>query len=64
MKVLWYSKWERFSNVIENAKTACEKSGYNVGDHFPEVGKMIKIAKGGHRKVLDYKLSRYACYLY
>jgi len=24
---------------------------------------MIKIAKGGQRKVLDYKLSRYACYL-
>ena len=63
MPLLEYSKWERFSNAIENAKIACEKSGYNVDDHFPEVGKMIKIAKGGQRKVLDYKLSRYACYL-
>ena len=24
---------------------------------------MIKIAKGASRKILDYKLSRYACYL-
>ena len=24
---------------------------------------MIKIAKGATRKVIDYKLSRYACYL-
>ncbi len=63
MKALAYSKWERFSNAIDNAKIACNNSGYNVNDHFPGVGKMIKIAKGGQRKVLDYKLSRYACYL-
>ena len=63
MPLLEYSKWERFSNAIANAKVACEKSGYSIDDHFPEVGKMIKIAKGGQRKILDYKLSRYACYL-
>ena len=44
MPLLEYSKWERFSNAIENAKISCEKSGYNVDDHFPRVGKMIKIA--------------------
>ena len=63
MPLLEYSKWERFSNAIDNAKIACEKSGYGINDHFPEVGKMIKIAKGAHRKITDYKLSRYACYL-
>ena len=63
MTILEYSKWERFSNAITNAKEACEKSGCNIDEHFPEIGKMIKIAKGGQRKVLDYKLSRYACYL-
>ena len=25
---------------IYKAKISCEKSGYNVEDHFPEVGKM------------------------
>ena len=63
MPILEYSKWERFSNAIDNAKISCKKSGYDVKDHFPGVGKMIKIAKGGQRKVQDYKLSRYACYL-
>ena len=63
MSLLEYSKWERFSNAIGNAKKSCENSGYNVEDHFPKVGKMINLAKGAKRRVLDYKLSRYACYL-
>ena len=63
MSLLEYSKWERFSNAIDNAKKSCENSGYNVEDHFPKVGKMINLAKGAKRRVLDYKLSRYACYL-
>ncbi|MDR0799374.1 MAG: DNA damage-inducible protein D, partial [Dysgonamonadaceae bacterium] len=32
-------------------------------DQFVEVNKLITHAKGGQRKVIDYKLSRYACYL-
>ncbi len=63
MPLLEYSKWERFSNAIDNAKVACEKSGYNIEDHFPGVGKMVSIGSKTSRKVNDYKLSRYACYL-
>ena len=63
MPLLQYSKWERFSNVIDNAKIACENSGYNVNDHFPGIGKMVMIGSGTSRKINDYKLSRYACYL-
>ena len=61
--VLDYKKWQKFQNVIENAKTACEQSKFIIDDHFTQVGKMINLAKGAARKIKDYKLSRYACYL-
>ncbi len=63
MPLFGYSKWERFSNAIEYAKTSCIKSGYNINDHFPKVGKMVQIGSKAKRKLVDYKLSRYACYL-
>ena len=63
MPLLEYSKWERFSNTIENAKIACKNSGYKVSDHFPNVGKMVQIGSKTNRQIVDYKLSRYACYL-
>ena len=63
MPLLEYSKWERFSNVIENAKRACENSGYNINEHFPEAGKLSKRNNGATVEIKDYKLSRYACYL-
>ena len=63
MLALEYKRWDKFCNVIENAKIACEKSNYMIEDHFSQVGKMIELAKGAKRTILDYKLSRYACYL-
>ena len=63
MPLLGYSKWERFTNAINNAKTSCVKSGYDINDHFPDVGKMVQIGSKTSRKLVDYKLSRYACYL-
>ena len=61
--VLEYKRWDKFCNVIESAKTACEKSNYGVTDHFVQVGKMVKIGSKTSRNIMDYKLSRYACYL-
>ena len=63
MKVLEYSKWENFEKVIAKAKEACENSSMSAFEHFPDVRKTIKMPKGAEKIILDYKLTRYACYL-
>ena len=61
--LLGYSKWENFANVIAKAKTACEKVGHSVFEHFPDVRKTIPMPKGAEKEIDDYLLTRYACYL-
>ena len=63
MSILEYNKWENFEKVINKAKDACENSGITVVDHFPDIRKTIKMPKGAEKTILDYKLTRYACYL-
>lgn len=62
-QVLEYKKWQKFVNVIENAKLACEQSKFIIDEHFTQVGKTSKMPNGGVKNILEYKLSRYACYL-
>lgn len=62
-EVLGYDTWRRFEDVIDRAVTACENAGYDAGDHFVRVGKMVSLGSGAKRKVDDYALTRYACYL-
>lgn len=62
-KVLEYTQWRRFEEVIEKAKSACENSSNNLLEHFADTGKSIPMPKGGYRIVNDIMLSRYACYL-
>ena len=62
-RVLTYSQWRYFLEVIFKAMDACEASGNKVDDHFAEVRKLVQIGSGAERKVEDYMLTRYACYL-
>ena len=62
-KVLEYKEWRKFNGVIQKAMNACETSKNKVNDHFVQLDKMVEIGSKTTRKVKDYKLSRYACYL-
>lgn len=61
-QTLGYKEWRYFSAVIEKAQIACSQSNNNINSNF---GVNTKIVKTGvsSKAVIDYKLSRYACYL-
>lgn len=61
-KILEYTEWRNFVNIIDKAKTACEKSNFDVLDHFVDVNKMVT-AGVAPKPIEDIMLSRYACYL-
>lgn len=61
--LLGYTKWENFLNVVNKAKTACEVSGHDIDNHFPDVRKMVDLGSGSQRDIDDIMLTRYACYL-
>ena len=72
-----YSEWRNFSKVIDKARLACKNSGFDMDDHFVEVNKMIEMPSKPRKNksdigfvevnktksIIDYELSRYACYL-
>ena len=63
MTALKYNKWQNFHKVIKQAMLSCKLSSIDTYYQFTEVGKLIIGGKGNRQKVIDYKLSRYACYL-
>lgn len=61
--ILDYSNWRNFVKVIRKAQEACENSGYAASDHFVGADQMVTLGSGAKRRVEDFHLSRYACYL-
>jgi DNA-damage-inducible protein D len=62
-KILGYTNWENFFNVIQKACMACESSGENIEKHFLDFKEMVEIGSGAKRERINYFLDRYACYL-
>lgn len=61
--LLGYLEWRNFTQVINKAKTACEKAGHLLNDHFVDVNKTIAMPKGATKEIADFMLTRFACYL-
>jgi DNA-damage-inducible protein D len=77
MLSLGYTKWENFSKVIDRAMLSCDTAGFDIKYNFSNLRKMVEMPskprKDGTnlgfpnvrktKEILDYNLSRYACYL-
>ncbi|MBU4444139.1 DNA damage-inducible protein D [bacterium] len=61
--LLSYTEWRNFIKVILKANIACETVGHQISDHFVDINKMVAIGSGSERKISDFMLSRFACYL-
>jgi DNA-damage-inducible protein D len=61
--VLNYARWENFEEVLRKAMLACEGSRQPSDHHFRQTAKMASLGSGSKRKISDWFLSRYACYL-
>ena len=61
--ILEYNKWDNFHKVIKQAIVACKNSGVDTIEQFAETRKLSINVNGGQRRITDYNLSRYACYL-
>ena len=62
-KILGYSQWRNFKNVIDKAQKSCEQAGENAKNHFAEFSKMVEIGSGAQKEIEDIALTRYSCYL-
>lgn len=61
--VLEYTQWRNFEKVIQKAIVSAENSDNSNEVWVAEVSKPIKTGKGKEEIIMDYKLSRYICYL-
>jgi len=62
-EILGYLRWDKFENVIVKAIEACKAVECNASDHFRQTAKMVDLGSSSKRKIVDYQLTRYACYL-
>lgn len=57
--LLGYTVWRDFLNAIKRAQLTCQNSGQDPVLHFADVRKVA----GSGPAAIDFRLSRYACYL-
>ena len=63
MPTLEYANWQNFYKVIKQAIVTCKNSNVDINRQFTKTSKLSINVNGGKRVIVDYHLSRYACYL-
>jgi DNA-damage-inducible protein D len=58
-----YIDWRNFLKVIEKAKESCRNSKEEIGNHFIEIEKEVRLGNDAPKNIPDIMLTRYACYL-
>lgn len=58
-KALDYDDWRNFTKVLNKAMKECKDNNRLVEKNFIKYTKKLKF----NLKIIDYKLSKYACYL-
>jgi DNA-damage-inducible protein D len=62
-RILDYTDYRNFVEVMKKAAEACKNSGQLIRNHFVAVTTMVEIGSGAQREVDNIRLTRYACYL-
>ena len=63
MAPLGYTQWRNFETAIKRAMVSCEVNEMPVVSHFAETSKIVPTGIG-QKAIKDFKLTRYACYLF
>ena len=61
--ILGYPVWSKFEAVIERARSALQVNGIDPSHHIAQTGKMVELGSGSERRIIDYFVTRAACYL-
>jgi len=78
-RILGYAQWRRFCDAIDRAMVSCKLNGQDPKYHFAGIGKMVEmptkpkknaanlgfagVGKTKTKEILEYRLTRFACYL-
>lgn len=63
MPLLGYRNWQDFHKAIQRSRATCKSTGQTTENHFRGAPKMVQVGSKANRTVMDYQLSRFACYL-
>lgn len=63
MPLLGYRNWQDFHLAIRRAQAVCVSTSQPMEDHFRGAPKLVQIGSKTKRDLVDYHLSRFACYL-